>query len=925
MPPSQLKRLKSSLREQGIVGPQQSKKQKKQVGKNGASPDKRVQRNAALQEIREQFNPFEVKAPSRGNKYEFTNSKSSNGGVAKGVAGRPGVTKGLGEENRRHTLLVEMQRRKKVGGILDRRFGENDPTMTPDEKAMERFVREKQRGHKKDSLFDLEEGGDEQDLTHFGKSLSFDQRANGDDYNEDDLGVSDEEDHDAEIEHRSRKRPRLSVSQDEEQGSSNGDGLVQPERKKTKQEVMKEVMAKSKLHKYERQQAKEDDDDLRAELDKDLQGILSLLKGSQRQPLALPPPEEGSNRADVGMNPDRAALLNGKDRSQADKEYDERLRQMAFDKRAAPTQRTKTEEERLEEEAHRLKELEDQRLRRMRGEQDSSDDEAIKAGEDLQGDEDGGLQEEEESLGLGAGVPAQGGTKQIDVEDEDDFLIEEDLLASGSDVELSEDERSSAGSTGGQLDDDEDMEFVRGLLSKDDAGREGFVHPMASGEPELTDSTASNLAYTYSYPQTHAELLQITEDMPINSLPTIVQRIRALHHPKLQSDNKAKLGVFSKVLVDHIAFLANKPDHPPFSVLEALIRHIHSLGKSFPEEVGSAFRSHLKSFHEVRPTAPTPGDLIILTAIASIFPTSDHFHEVVTPATLCMARYLSQNIPQHLCDLATGAYFETLCVQYQRISKRYIPELVNYALNALCMLAPAKLVKMPRCFPYHEPRSTLRLGAGSIDECRRLKFWDVIHEEGLDDSRDEELKAALIESQINIVDAMAELWVGKSAFSEIFEPVTAVLRHLFSKGCSSRLSISTKDKIQRTSDKLQRLLHQARLSRRPLLLHNHRPLAIKTSVPKFEESYNPSKHYDPDRERAELSKLKAEHKRERKGALRELRKDANFIARESLRDKKEKDAEYEKKYKRLVAEIQGEEGHEAKAYEREKRMRKAKR
>jgi nucleolar protein 14 len=99
-------------------------------------------------------------------------------------------------------------------------------------------------------------------------------------------------------------------------------------------------------------------------------------------------------------------------------------------------------------------------------------------------------------------------------------------------------------------------------------------------------------------------------------------------------------------------------------------------------------------------------------------------------------------------------------------------------------------------------------------------------------------------------------------------------------------------------------------------------LAIKTSIPKFEESFNPDKHYDPDRERAEASKLRAEHKRELKGARRELRKDAQFVARESLREKKERDAAYEKKYKRLVAEIQGEEGHEAKAYEREKQLRK---
>lgn len=120
-------------------------------------------------------------------------------------------------------------------------------------------------------------------------------------------------------------------------------------------------------------------------------------------------------------------------------------------------------------------------------------------------------------------------------------------------------------------------------------------------------------------------------------------------------------------------------------------------------------------------------------------------------------------------------------------------------------------------------------------------------------------------------------------------------------------------------------LKSSRLARRPLALHNHRPLAIKTSIPKFEESYNPERHYDPDSERAAASKLKAEYKKERKGALRELRKDASFMAREGLKQKRERDAEYERKYKRLVAEIQGEEGREANEYEREKRMRKAKR
>lgn len=107
MPPSQLKQLKTSLRETGVLGPQKSKKQKKQkTGNNGATKkaapgtggDDRVKRNAALASIREQFNPFEVKAASaRSSKYDVT-TRTSHQNDGKQVRHRPGVTKGLGEE-----------------------------------------------------------------------------------------------------------------------------------------------------------------------------------------------------------------------------------------------------------------------------------------------------------------------------------------------------------------------------------------------------------------------------------------------------------------------------------------------------------------------------------------------------------------------------------------------------------------------------------------------------------------------------------------------------------------------------------------------------------------------------------------------------------------------------------------------------------
>jgi len=41
-------------------------------------------------------------------------------------------------------LIKEREQRNRTGGVIDRRFGENDPNMGLEERMLERFAREKQ-------------------------------------------------------------------------------------------------------------------------------------------------------------------------------------------------------------------------------------------------------------------------------------------------------------------------------------------------------------------------------------------------------------------------------------------------------------------------------------------------------------------------------------------------------------------------------------------------------------------------------------------------------------------------------------------------------------------------------------------------------------------------------------------------------------
>ncbi|KAL4996534.1 nucleolar protein 14 [Aspergillus recurvatus] len=919
MPPSQLKQLKASLRDTGVLGPQKSKKQKRQNAKTGASAQNRAQRETALNAIRERFNPFEIRTVSR-SKFDVT----TRDGAPKSASGnfRPGITKSLGEERRRQTLLQEMDRRNKVGGIMDRRFGENDPTMTPEERAAERYARASQKKLRKDSMFNLEEEDEEEfTLTHKGESLSFGDGDGVQDDFEEDMDADDMSDTE-----KPRKRKRF-IDDPEAEDDGLQDEEEVPERKKSKHEVMQEVIAKSKFYKAQRQMAKEDDDELREELDKGLPELFDMLRGVKPPPKPEPPKDDLA-----GMNPDRAAIMQGQSQGDTEKEYDQRLKQLTFDKRSMPTDRTKTEEERVEEEAQRLKKLEEERIRRMRGEDVSENEaEAVEEEEDSEGSEEESLPDDAKDFGLQQ--PMNYSTSRPEgVDDEDDFILD-DLVETRSDVSLSfvEDDEDMSGSEEeseeGEEEEEED-ELINGITMPGDKSGDA-----PAPDAEIADN---GLAYTYPCPNSHEEFLDTIKDVSYQDLPTVIQRIRALHHPRLHSDNKAKLGRFAGILVQHAAYMVEQPQHLPFAIVENVLRHIHSLAKSYPESVSLAFRAQLREIAADRPLSLRPGDLVILTGIATIFPTSDHFHAVSTPAHLCLGRYLGQGPVNSLSDLCTGTYAASLAVQYQTISKRYMPEFLNYVLNALCILSPEEHPSKLGSFPLRQPTEPLRLRPSKPLSTRKLKFWDISAETESDSkSGPEDLKLSLITTLSSLLNTASDLWSSKSASTEIFDQAQAVVQHVsrscanvnrkVKKGKSPYIPVSVLDTLQSTLDKLSTALSQSRLTRRPLLLHNHRPLAVKTAIPKFEDSFNPDKHYDPNRERAEVNRLKAEYKRERKGAMRELRKDANFIAREKLREKKEKDAEYERKYRRLVAEVQNEEGREANAYEREKRMRQGKR
>lgn len=84
---------------------------------------------------------------------------------------------------RKKTLLVEYKNQFKSNKFTDKRIGENDTSLTLDDKMFKRFVAERQkRKERKSSKYNLNDDNDDldggpssnqvEDLTHFGQSLA---------------------------------------------------------------------------------------------------------------------------------------------------------------------------------------------------------------------------------------------------------------------------------------------------------------------------------------------------------------------------------------------------------------------------------------------------------------------------------------------------------------------------------------------------------------------------------------------------------------------------------------------------------------------------------------------------------------------------------------------------------------------------------
>uniref|UniRef100_A0A8C4PZH6 NOP14 nucleolar protein homolog (yeast) n=1 Tax=Eptatretus burgeri TaxID=7764 RepID=A0A8C4PZH6_EPTBU len=259
--------------------------------------------------------------------------------------------------------------------------------------------------------------------------------------------------------------------------------------------------------------------------------------------------------------------------------------------------------------------------------------------------------------------------------------------------------------------------------------------------------------------------------------------------------------------------------------------------------------------------------LLFLKLISIIFPTSDFRHPVVTPAMVYMSQVLTQCPVQNLRQLSVGLFVCNLFLEFVSLSRRLVPELLTFLHGSLGQALPQLNYLIFVRFVCFFLKSIL-LGLKCIHSCNNVSC-----------------RISALALTLELIRDCVKLYNGLPAFPELFHPIKVLL--------TQHLKLNNYP----TPELAKVVCHSLTTPRTltPMVYQKQKPTPIQMFHPKVDYE---SGHKKSGR-KEELKQFQRHYQRELKGAVRELRKDNQFLARQQLAEHLERDAERRRKVKEI--------------------------
>ena len=826
---------------------------------------------------------------------------------------------------RKRSLLVEYDRRFSTNTFVDRRFGEDDETLNEEDRAILRFQRERVQQAKR-NRFALNDDDDDDDnqlqdtlLTHKGRNLDDfdDSELRG--YENDSGGEGDgDDDGFGFVSKRSFRDDRDFENMMTEfqfgNTASGGDEKEGGERKKSKKEVMQELIAKSKYFKGLKAKEKDEDETLRNKLDDDFKQIM----------------QDADTMAALArlrrMKKDQAQRQRHERKSEADAGYDKIAEDLVFELRQVGAQAMPTREEIARKAKQRLEELEKQRLQMTQG------DDAMLEDEDP--DQVGGFRGRRMRQKEGADTFDDKLRKKKNAMEETGDDLGEDFVLSDEEEDGLSDESSYYSDSGEESEEEgegeEGEELLEGIdeetgdvtrvkakekSSKADNSTEKTkpLKPPAKDKEEEEEEggrSFSALPYVIPIPTSYKDFCELIEGFTPSQKSEILQRIRISNPVSLGPENRKNLQVFYGILLQYFVNQC-KLCPLPVDTLNAIVPEIHVLTSEVPLYAATVAKARLDQMRRtmLKGSWPSKQMLATLQLYMELFDPQQPRHPVLTPMLLVMSKWLLFTPIRSSADIAKGLYLIKIIKKYIDQSEVLVPECLHFLKSI------AKSVKVDSNDP---GLLSLQTKSKAIEKAMKnedVQVGDILHFDGTGATDDGiktfdsvSFKLNAIEFTFRSIMDLCETYKKLPSAAEIFQPIVSTLGTISNSMSESSYGKKSGKKLQTIVESLEKSVSDC-IATRPSLGNAFKEpaKAVRQFNPRFEEDYVQGKDYDIDRDRSERKRLQKELKRERRGAMRELRKDNRFLASVKHREETQQKDDVQNKYNSMFNFLQQQE------------------
>lgn len=812
--------------------------------------------DTAISQTAKRLNPFDVHV----NKEKF----KILGRICKHDRGLPGVSRAKAHQKRVETLGKQYAVKHKTNKFMDHRIGKHLTGEQLTESVMNaRFLAEKLsqvRASNKAEKFNL---NDDELLTHRGQTLEEIEK------------YRDERSDDEELEDEGLDAEFTSTAH------FGGGGDAAQDR----QTAIEEMISEQKRRKNEIAKDKDEVHDLTEKLDANYKDLLSLVAQATKDEQHEKPPPDA---------------------------YDKLLKEMIFEPRGSVTDKLIKPEELAKQEAARLEKLENERLRRMKadGEEqetniqtthrsaDDLDDGYFAAGNDDDAD-DTLAYDLDGNLGTHLNSKKDYQTGQSDDKSAEDSENEDDGEESNSDSDSEVDNLSDLKESGSESD------------SEPDHTPQPKTTKIKPQKQEFSETADTSIPYTIKMPKTYEDFTELLVKYTPTQQVTVVERIIKCNHPKLEGVNRENVVKLYAFLLHYIKDMFEDASEQDiglhFQFVSQLMPQLHDLSHLNSERMSNTLLDLIKEkyaeYRKNHKAYPTLDTLIYFKLVSNLYSTSDFRHPLATPTYIFMQHILSRARVRTRQDIAMGLFIVTIALEFSSRSKRLLPAIFNFLLGIVHMAIAKRHEQLEIVPPFERdgPFSKL-LAIPATSETKtllpqKLQTADLVtHTISLD------FKVRALDTTLCLIKQIFDEQMGEhTGACYLAGPFLPLIEHL-------PVNLYPDHVQQHCAEAKSTLKSVAEQKMKPLAPPDKKPKALRLLEPRFEVVYDDKRRPKMSKQKEERVKLLHKIKREKKGAIREIRRDTAFVQDLKLKQQIRSDKERHEKVKRIYQEASVQQG-----------------